>query len=100
MNPQTDDTKKTNLLKQKRVSQRKNTPSDSAPNPTSHVKPSDTNKTSPSPETPSERRANNKPEIENDLYNDDWKDNPGHQPERELPNELYNEILPPDTRLV
>ena len=76
--------KKPIMPKKKPVSQRKNTPSDSAPNPDSHVKTD---------------RAN-KPEIDTDLSNDDWKDNPGYQPERELPNELYNETLPPDNRVV
>ena len=79
-------------------SQRKNTPSDSAPNPDSHVKPTDTDKVNPTPEVPDQIAK--KPEIGHDLPNEDWKDNPGHQPERELPNELYNETLPPDTRLI
>lgn len=73
------------------VAPRKDTPSNSAPNPDSHVKPS---------ETPIDRRAERKANVETDLSNDGWKENPGHQPERELPNELYNETLPPDTRLV
>ncbi len=40
------------------------------------------------------------PEVEIDLSNEGWKENPGYQTERELPNELYNETLPPDTRVV
>lgn len=100
MNPQTNDNKKTDTPKQKPVSQRKDTPSDSAPNQKSNVKPSDSAKASPSPEIQTDRRAQNKPEIGSDLPNDDWTDNPGHRPEREMPNDIYKEILPPDTRLI
>jgi len=98
MNPQTNNIKKNE--KQKTVSQRKDTPSDSKPNPTSKIKPSDTAKASPSPEIKQDRRTENEPEIESDLYNDDWQENPGHRPEREMPNDLYKEELPPDTRLI
>lgn len=70
-------------------SPRKNTPSDSAPNPDSHVKPSDTDKVKPTPEVP--ERVASQPEVDQD---------PAHHPEPELPNELYNETLPPDTRLI
>lgn len=100
MNPQTNDIKKTNTPKQKPVSQRKDTPSDSAPNPTSKVKPSDPAKASPSPEVYPDRRAQNKPEIGSDLPNEDWQENPGYRPEREMPNDLYKEELPPDSRLI
>ena len=77
---------------------RKNTPSDSKSNPDSHVKPNDTEKLKPTPEIPDQ--VAKKPEVGRDLPDEEWKDNPGRQPERELPNELYNETLPPDTRLI
>jgi hypothetical protein len=103
MNPQKSETKKTNIPQQKRPAQHKDTPSDSAPNPDSHVKPSEPTdikkRASPSPEIEISGPPH-KPDIANDLTNDDWKDNPGHQVEREMPNELYNETLPPDYRVV